>query len=59
METRTNNKQKQYNKKFSETHDTKQKTICPECSGCYTYFNKSRHLKTARHKLHVALLSKE
>ena len=23
---------------------------CPLCHGKYTYFNKSRHLKTARHK---------
>ena len=52
-----NEKQKTYNSSFYQKNieKIKQKVVCPECYGTYTYFNKSRHLKTARHKTAVGM----
>ena len=46
-----------YHKKFIEKNAVKlkEKTICPVCCGSYTYFNKSKHIKSARH---IKLLEK-
>lgn len=43
--------QKQYNKNFCEKHKgrIRTKTTCDVCCGTYTYFNKSKHLKTQKH----------
>jgi hypothetical protein len=42
---------KQYHKKFIEKNadKLKEKTICSVCCGSYTYFNKSKHIKSKRH----------
>lgn len=43
--------QKQYNKNFCAKHINRirEKTTCDVCCGTYTYFNKSKHLKTRKH----------
>jgi hypothetical protein len=48
--------QKKYNRKFCETHSEKihAKTECEICGGSFTYFNKSKHLKTQRHLKMIA-----
>jgi len=40
-----------YNKTFMEKNNEKiyKKQVCPICYGSYTYFNKSKHLKSKRH----------
>jgi hypothetical protein len=42
---------KNYVRKFIEKNKTKisEKNICPICYSTYTYFNKSKHIKTKRH----------
>lgn len=42
---------KNYIKKFIEKNKEriKEKTECPICYSTYTYFNKSKHIKTKRH----------
>lgn len=44
--------QKRYNKAFAEKHTDRihTKTVCDVCCGTYTYYNKSKHLKTRRHQ---------
>ena len=48
---------KVYHKKFMEKNadKVKEKIICPVCCGSYTYFNKSKHIKSDRH---IKLLAK-
>lgn len=43
--------QNKYNRKFIEKNTEKihTKHICEVCCGSYTYFNKSKHLKSKRH----------
>ena len=43
--------QNKYNRKFIEMNSDKihTKHICEVCCGSYTYFNKSKHLKSKRH----------
>lgn len=43
--------QNAYNKRFQEKNADKLKEniTCPICYGTYTYFNKSKHLKSQRH----------
>jgi hypothetical protein len=43
---------KVYYKKFIEKNKDKihEKITCEVCSGKYTYFNKSRHLKSKKHR---------
>jgi hypothetical protein len=43
--------QREYNRRFIEKNADriKAKTVCEVCCGTYTYFNKSKHLKSARH----------
>ena len=45
-------KRKQYNNAFMNKNKDKivEQVECPLCKGHYTYYNKSRHNKTARHK---------
>jgi hypothetical protein len=51
--------QNKYNKRFQEKHKDKikEKLDCPICYGTYTYFNKSKHNQSVRHK--KALLAKK
>lgn len=44
--------QKTYLKKFMEknTEDLKKQKVCEICKGKYTYFNKSHHNKSSKHK---------
>lgn len=44
--------QREYHEKFIEKHKDKiiKSVICNICDGSYIYFNKSRHLKTSKHK---------
>jgi hypothetical protein len=37
------------NKRFAENHNLKQKIDCPICLGQYTYYSKSKHLKSKHH----------
>lgn len=48
---------KAYYKKFVEKNadKLKEKITCPVCCGSYTYFNKSKHIKSTRH---IKLLEK-
>ena len=48
---------KSYVKKFIETkgEELKKQKICEICNGKYTYFNKSHHNKSSRHKQALAL----
>ncbi len=43
--------QKQYNKTFIEKNELKikEKHTCDICCGSYTYYNKSKHLKSVKH----------
>jgi len=43
--------QREYNRRFIEKNAERihTKTVCDVCCGSYTYFNKSKHLKSARH----------
>jgi len=43
---------KKYYKQFRETNKDKvnEKVKCDICGGSYTYFNKSKHIQTQRHK---------
>jgi hypothetical protein len=43
--------QREYNRRFIEKNAERirTKTVCDVCCGTYTYFNKSKHLKSARH----------
>ncbi len=43
---------KAYYKKFIEKNKDKihEKKICEVCSGKYTYYNKSRHMKSKKHR---------
>lgn len=43
--------QNSYNKRFQEKNADKLKEhiTCPICYGTYTYFNKSKHIKSQRH----------
>jgi hypothetical protein len=45
--------QKQYNKKYYETHknELKEKVICPVCNGKYSIYSYSTHCKTKKHKM--------
>lgn len=42
---------KETHKRFVEKNcdKIKEQTICKQCFGCYTYFNKSNHMKSKRH----------
>ena len=44
-------KNKNYIRKFIEKNKDKlkEKQICPVCYSTYTYFNKSKHIRTKRH----------
>jgi hypothetical protein len=46
-------KRQEYNNKFIFKNKEKinNKIICNDCGGSYTYYNKSTHLKTNKHKL--------
>jgi len=50
--------QSQYNKNFLEKNKDKinQKIICDICCGSYSYYNKSKHIKSAKH---INLLNKQ
>jgi hypothetical protein len=43
--------QKKYNKTFIEKNKDKikEKNICDICCGSYTYYNKSKHMKSQKH----------
>jgi hypothetical protein len=45
-------KNKKYNINFKNRHseEVRKRVICKVCYGSYTYFNKSGHSKTIRHK---------
>jgi hypothetical protein len=43
-------KRKQYNQTFINKHKEDDKTICDKCYGSYSYFNKSHHMTTKKHK---------
>jgi len=45
-------KNKKYNINFKKKHseEVRKRVICKVCYGSYTYFNKSGHSKTLRHK---------
>jgi hypothetical protein len=51
--------QKRYNKSFAEKHPDRihAKNVCEVCCGTFTYYNKSKHLKTRRHIAMVAKLT--
>lgn len=60
IKTETNNKiyikdYKKHYRNFLDKNKEKihEKITCEKCGGTYTYFNKSRHLKTSRHKKHI------
>jgi hypothetical protein len=42
---------KKYNLNFSLKNSAKikEKVICPVCCGSYTYFNKSKHIRSKKH----------
>ena len=48
----TKEKRKKYNNNFMTNNKDKiiEQIVCPVCRGHFTYFNKSRHNKTTRHK---------
>ncbi len=50
--------QSQYNKKFIEKNRDRinEKIICDVCCGSYSYYNKSKHMKSLKH---VKLLNKQ
>jgi hypothetical protein len=50
--------QSQYNKNFLEKNKDKinKKIICDICCGSYSYYNKSKHLKSVKH---INLLNKQ
>lgn len=50
--------QSQYNKNFMEKNKDKikEKIICDVCCGSYSYYNKSKHMKS---KKHINLLNKQ
>jgi hypothetical protein len=43
--------QRQYNRTFMKKHHDmlSQKKTCIDCKGEYSYYNKSKHMKTKRH----------
>jgi len=55
------NKNRNNNKKYFKTFIEKnkdeihKKISCPVCFSTYTYFNKSKHLKTKRHMLLLSM----
>lgn len=53
-DVKTNKKkydQKKYNDKFIEKNKDKvmEKKVCDICCGSYTYYNKSKHMSSAKH----------
>ena len=51
--TKTVNKSKEYYQKNLEKIKSKHK--CSDCDGSYTTYNKSKHIKTKKHQIKVAL----
>lgn len=58
MEVENKNQKKNYLKTFYEKHPDKknEKIVCPDCGNTYSYFNKSKHLKTKLHNLVIQQL---
>lgn len=49
----TAEKRREYYLNFKKSHSNtiKDKIICPQCGGSYTYYNKSKHEITKRHTM--------
>jgi hypothetical protein len=50
-----------YNKNFYEKHKDKihEKLTCECCGGSYSYYNKSKHVKSKKHLFHVEKQERE